>query len=61
MGFCVLNDHGAPHDDVSEAEHLTKEVSQARTGVDSLAVYESVDRAHCRSPSRVETLGICLV
>ena len=41
----VLHDHGAPHDDVSDLEHLAKEVPQARTGTDSLAVYEGVELA----------------
>ena len=44
-GFRVLHDHGAPHDDVSELEHLAKEVPQAGTGADSLAVYEGVELA----------------
>ena len=44
-GFRVLHDHGAPHDDVGELEHLAKEVPQAGTGADSLAVYEGVELA----------------
>ena len=44
-GLRVLHDHGAPHDDVSKLEHLAKEVPQAGTGADSLAVYEGVELA----------------
>jgi hypothetical protein len=42
-GLRVLHDHGAPDDDVKEVEHLSKEVTQAGTGVDSLAVNEGVE------------------
>ena len=41
----VLHDHGAPHDDVSKAEHLAKEVSQVGTGADGLAINEGVKLA----------------
>ena len=39
-GLDVHHDYGAPHVDVSVAEHLAKEVPHARTGVDGLAVNE---------------------
>ena len=39
----VLHDHGAPHNDVSYIEHLSKEVTQAGTGADSLGVNERVE------------------
>ena len=41
--YGVLHDHGAPHNDVSYLEHLAKEVTQAGTGADSLAVDERVE------------------
>jgi hypothetical protein len=42
-GLRVVHNHGAPDDDVKEVEHLSKEVTQARTGADSLAVNEGVE------------------
>ena len=44
-GLHVFQDHRAPHNYVSNIEHLVKEVSQAGTSVDNLAVYESVKLA----------------
>jgi hypothetical protein len=42
-GLRVVHDHGAPDDDVKEVEHLSKEVTQAGTGADGLAVNEGVE------------------
>jgi hypothetical protein len=42
-GLRVVHDHGAPDDDVKEVEHLSKEITQARTSADDLAVYEGVE------------------
>ena len=42
-GLCVFHDYEALHHDVSKVKHLAKEVSQAGTGVDNLAVYEGVE------------------
>ena len=44
-GLGVFHDHGAPHDDMSKAEHLAKEVPHAGTGTDGLAVYEGGELA----------------
>jgi hypothetical protein len=42
-GLRVVHDHRAPDDDVKKAEHLSKEVAQAGTGADGLAVNEGVE------------------
>jgi hypothetical protein len=62
----VLHDHGALDDDVKEVEHLSKEVAQAGTGANGLAVNESVELSVVvHLPGMAEgtggTLGMCWV
>lgn len=64
-GLRVAHDYGALHNDVREVELLAKEVPQAATAANNLAVYEGVklaDEVHLVRMTKMThgNLGVCL-